>query len=182
MQTLAYALFATPIGHCGIAWSAAGLTGVQLPEGNATATRARMARRFPQCQEGEPPASVREAMDAVVGLLSGSPPQHRRAGGRRSRRPGRARCGADRRAAARALQPGQTTTYGEMARDLCEPGAARAVGQALGSNPFAPIVPCHRILAAHGRSGGFSAHGGADTKLRLLEIERAQIDGPGLFD
>jgi methylated-DNA-[protein]-cysteine S-methyltransferase len=182
VQTLAYALFATPIGHCGIAWSAAGLTGVQLPEGDATQTRARMARRFPQCQEGEPPESVREAMDAVVGLLSGSPPEP-----------------ADLRhivldldgvsdfhqrvyAAARALRPGQTTTYGDMARDLGEPGAARAVGQALGANPFAPIVPCHRILAAHGRSGGFSAHGGADTKLRLLEIEHAQIDGPGLFD
>ena len=68
--------------------------------------------------------------------------------------------------------------------DLGEPGAARAVGQALGANPFAPIVPCHRILAARGASGGFSAEGGARTKLRMLEIEGAPLgpDGPGLFD
>ena len=82
----------------------------------------------------------------------------------------------------RRMAPGQTTTYGEMARELGEPGAARAVGQALGANPFAPVIPCHRILAADGRSGGFSAHGGASTKLRLLEIERAQFGGRGLFD
>jgi methylated-DNA-[protein]-cysteine S-methyltransferase len=70
-----------------------------------------------------------------------------------------------------------------MAARLGEPGAARAVGQALGANPFAPIVPCHRILAAGGRPGGFSATGGALTKLRLLEIEKARLGGaPGLFD
>lgn len=182
MQTLAYALFATPIGHCGIAWSAAGLTGVQLPEGDAPQTRARMARRFPQCQEGEPPASVRDAMDAVVGLLNDTPPQPADLSHIVLDMDGVSAFHQRVYAAARALQPGQTTTYGEMARDLGEPGAARAVGQALGSNPFAPIVPCHRILAAQGRSGGFSAHGGADTKLRLLEIERARINGPGLFD
>jgi methylated-DNA-[protein]-cysteine S-methyltransferase len=56
------------------------------------------------------------------------------------------------------------------------------VGQALGSNPFAPVVPCHRVLAADGRAGGFSANGGVTTKLRLLLIERAQFNGPGLFD
>jgi methylated-DNA-[protein]-cysteine S-methyltransferase len=87
-------------------------------------------------------------------------------------------------AAARAIPPGQVTTYGEMARALGEPGAARAVGQALGHNPFAPVIPCHRILAAHGASGGFSADGGTRTKLRLLEIEKAVLggQGPGLFD
>lgn len=182
MQTLAYALFATPIGHCGIAWSAAGLTGVQLPEADEATTRARMAHRFPHSTEEAPPPAVRQAMDAVVALLQGAPkepqnlsdivldldgvpPFHQRV-----------------YALARRLAPGQTTTYGEMARALGEPGAARAVGQALGSNPFAPVVPCHRILAAQGRSGGFSAHGGASTKLRLLEIEHAQFGGPGLFD
>ena len=77
-------------------------------------------------------------------------------------------------AAARQLPPGQTCTYGEMARALGEPGAARAVGQALGANPFAPIVPCHRILAAGGKPGGFSARGGVNTKLRLLGIEGAK--------
>ena len=86
-------------------------------------------------------------------------------------------------AVARAIPPGQTLSYGEVAARLGEPGAARAVGQALGSNPFAPVVPCHRILAAGKRSGGFSAGGGVATKLRMLQIEKAELgDGPGLFD
>ena len=85
-------------------------------------------------------------------------------------------------ALARQIPPGETVTYGELARQLGEPGAARAVGQALGANPFAPVVPCHRILAAHSGSGGFSAPGGVDTKLRMLLAERARFGGPGLFD
>ena len=80
------------------------------------------------------------------------------------------------------MRPGETMTYGEMARRLGEPGAARAVGQALGANPFAPVVPCHRILAAHSGGGGFSAPGGVATKLRMLQIEKARFGGPGLFD
>jgi len=86
-------------------------------------------------------------------------------------------------AIARAIPPGQTRTYGEVAHELGDPGLSRAVGQALGHNPFAPIVPCHRVLAAGARSGGFSASGGVATKLRMLQIEHAQIGGaPGLFD
>ncbi|MDP3650821.1 MAG: methylated-DNA--[protein]-cysteine S-methyltransferase [Rhodoferax sp.] len=180
--TPAYALFATPIGYCAVAWSAHGLTGVQLPEQDEAATRARMARRFPQCHEGLAPPAVQAAMDAVLALLSGTPtepadlshvlldmdgvpPFHQRV-----------------YALARRLLPGETLTYGEMAAQLGETGAARAVGQALGANPFAPVVPCHRILAAGGGAGGFSANGGVSTKLRLLLIERARFNGPGLFD
>jgi methylated-DNA-[protein]-cysteine S-methyltransferase len=86
-------------------------------------------------------------------------------------------------AMARAIPPGQTRTYGEMAQALGDAGLARAVGQALGHNPFAPVVPCHRVLAAGSRSGGFSARGGVATKLRMLQIEGAQIGGePRLFD
>jgi len=182
MPTQAYALFATPIGHCGIAWSERGLTGVQLPERDQAATRARMGRRFPQCREGIAPPQVQEAINAVVALLSGAPtepvdlthvvldmngvpPFHQRV-----------------YEVARRVAPGQTVTYGQIARQLGDPGAARAVGQALGSNPFAPVVPCHRVLAAAGRAGGFSANGGVSTKLRLLLMERARINGPGLFD
>ncbi|MEO8119964.1 MAG: MGMT family protein, partial [Rhodoferax sp.] len=145
-------------------------------------TRARMGHRFPQCNEESPPPQVQEAIDAVVALLSGAstapmdlanvvldmdgvPPFHQRV-----------------YEIARRLLPGETITYGEMARQLGDPGAARAVGQALGANPFAPVVPCHRVLAADGRAGGFSANGGVTTKLRLLLIERAQFNGPGLFD
>lgn len=180
--TQAYALFDTPIGHCGIAWGPRGLTGVQLPEADETATRARMVQRFPGCSEGTPPPQVQEAMDVVVALLNGTPqdptdlshlqldmegvpPFHQRV-----------------YALARRIPPGETVTYGELARQLNEPGAARAVGQALGANPFAPVVPCHRVLAANGQAGGFSAGGGVHTKLRLLLIERARFNGPGLFD
>jgi methylated-DNA-[protein]-cysteine S-methyltransferase len=85
-------------------------------------------------------------------------------------------------AVTRAIPPGEVLTYGEVARRVGEPGAARAVGQALGHNPFAPVVPCHRVLAAGGKSGGFSAEGGALTKLRMLEIEKARFGRePGLF-
>ena len=84
---------------------------------------------------------------------------------------------------ARTIPPGQTLTYGEVAARLGDPGAAREVGQALGRNPFAVIVPCHRVVAAGGKTGGFSATGGVTTKLRLLEIERARLRSePTLFD
>ncbi len=84
---------------------------------------------------------------------------------------------------ARTISPGETMTYGEIAAQLGSAGSARAVGQALARNPFAIVVPCHRVLAAGGKVGGFSANGGATTKLRLLAIERARAgDAPMLFD
>lgn len=180
--TQAYALFATPIGHCGMAWSAHGLTGVQLPEQDEAATRARMARRFPLCHEGLAPPAVQAAMDAVVALLSGTPTEPADLGNVLLDLDGVPPFHQRVYALARRLLPGETVTYGEMAAQLGEPGAARAVGQALGANPFAPVVPCHRILAAGGGAGGFSANGGVSTKLRLLLIERARFNGPGLFD
>ena len=77
----------------------------------------------------------------------------------------------------RAIPPGQTRTYGELAQELGGLGLARAVGQALGANPFAPIVPCHRVLAAGREPGGFSGGQGALTKLRMLELEGAAWGG-----
>lgn len=166
-----YALFPTAIGHCGIAWQGALLVGVQLPEDAGEAqTRARMQRRFPQLAESAMPPQVAAWADRVAATLQGAhddlcdvplalgtvPPFNARV-----------------YELARRIPPGKTMTYGEMAAALGEPGAARAVGQALGHNPFAPVVPCHRILAANGRAGGFSAGGGAATKMRMLEIEGA---------
>jgi methylated-DNA-[protein]-cysteine S-methyltransferase len=81
--------------------------------------------------------------------------------------------------AIRAIQPGQTRTYGQIAADLGEPGAARAVGRAMGQNPWPIIVPCHRVVAAGGKTGGFSAYGGVSTKLRLLAIEQAHRSTEG---
>lgn len=177
---LGFALFDTAIGACGVAWSAKALVGVQLPETGEAQTRARMQRRFPEAAEAPPPAFVQVAVRRVQAVLQGAhddladipldmdgvPAFNRRV-----------------YAVARAIPPGRVLTYGDVARAVGEPGASRAVGQALGHNPFAPVVPCHRILAAGGRSGGFSAEGGASTKLRMLEIEKAQFGKePGLFD
>jgi methylated-DNA-[protein]-cysteine S-methyltransferase len=84
---------------------------------------------------------------------------------------------------ARAIPPGETSTYGQIARAVGEPGAARAIGRAMGDNPWPIIVPCHRVLGADGKAGGFSANGGVETKARLLTIERARTSAaPTLFD
>ncbi len=80
-------------------------------------------------------------------------------------------------AVARTIAPGTTTTYGAIAAAMNEPGAARAVGQAMGHNPYPVIVPCHRVLASDGSLGGFSAGGGAKTKFRMLAIEGADAAG-----
>ncbi|BCW90382.1 Methylated-DNA--protein-cysteine methyltransferase [Alphaproteobacteria bacterium SO-S41] len=82
---------------------------------------------------------------------------------------------------ARRIAPGETRTYGEIARELGDLALSRAVGQALGANPFPPIVPCHRVLASGGKTGGFSAPGGIETKFRMLEIERAHAAPTDLF-
>ena len=175
-----FCLFDTALGACAIAWSRNGLAGVQLPEANAAATRRRMTRSFPGAQEGQAPANVQAAIVRIQALLEGSadplldieldmsgvPAFNQRV-----------------YEVTRAIAPGHTLTYGEVALRIGEPGAARAVGQALGHNPFAPVVPCHRVLAARSGAGGFSAAGGVATKLRMLQIEKAQLGPePGLFD
>ncbi len=182
MQTDGFVLFDTAVGHCAIAWGRHGITGVQLPEADETATRERMHGRFPGVAETVPPSHVRQAIDKLSAMLRGEPVVPADLSDIELDMSAIAAFHQRVYAVARRMVPGQTMTYGEMARCLGEPGAARAVGQALGHNPFAPIVPCHRILAAGGRAGGFSADGGVRTKLRLLEIEHAQFGAPGLFD
>lgn len=175
-----HTLFATPIGHCGIAWSPRGVAGFQLPESRDAATRARLLRRFPEARAAAPTAEVQAGIDAILALLGGAPND---LSGITLDMAGIAPFERRVYEVARGILPGSTLTYGEVAARLGEPGSARAVGQALGRNPFAIIVPCHRVLAAGGKSGGFSAGGGVSTKLRLLAIEGARIGGePGLFD
>ncbi len=161
------AIFETTVGWCALAWHDAGIVGACLPQANervlvacweqlhpgAKATRSlpTAAREMQAHLEGK-----RSAIDALVIDYTGVPEFHARV-----------------YVAARAIPSGETKTYGELANALGSPGAARAVGQALGKNPFAPIVPCHRILAAGRKMGGFSAPGGLATKQRLLEIEGA---------
>jgi methylated-DNA-[protein]-cysteine S-methyltransferase len=175
-----FAVFDTPIGTCGVAWNARGITGLQLPAANAAATRARLRRRWPAAVESAPPAGVQRAIEQVLLLLNGkridlgdipldleaAPEFHRKV-----------------YEVARTIPPGQTMTYGEIARRLGVPHESREVGQALGSNPVAIIVPCHRVLGADGKMGGFSAVGGVATKRRILEIEGAAALGAGpLFE
>jgi methylated-DNA-[protein]-cysteine S-methyltransferase len=174
-----FALFPTPIGACAIVWGEAGLLGVFLPGSDETSTRRGVLRRFGHAAEAAPDAEVNAAIASIGALLAG------RADDLRSVRLDMRRIPDFQRRVyehARGIGPGQTRTYGEVAAALGDVGLARAVGQALGANPFAIVVPCHRVLAAGGRAGGFSAPGGIDTKRRLLEIEGARIGNePSLF-
>ncbi|MBI5278070.1 MAG: methylated-DNA--[protein]-cysteine S-methyltransferase [Burkholderiales bacterium] len=177
---LGFCLFATPIGECAMAWDEASLVAVHLPEASPERLRARMQSRHPAAAQTPPPPFVAEAIRRVRGLLEGEPDDLRDLQLAMEGVPEFNRRVYE---AARAIPPGQVMTYGEVAQAIGEPGAARAVGQALGHNPFAPVVPCHRVLAAGGRPGGFSADGGALTKLKILEIEKARLGGErGLFD
>ena len=176
MSATAFTLFDTPIGTCGLVWGTAGIACLQLPEKTAEATRARVLRRWAGVVETTPPAGVQSALDRVQALLAGelvsledipldldaAPEFHRKV-----------------YEMARTIPPGQTMTYGEIAKRIGAPHESREVGQALGKNPIAIIVPCHRVLGADGKMGGFSAGGGVATKRRILEIEGAPALGAG---
>jgi methylated-DNA-[protein]-cysteine S-methyltransferase len=180
MSQKEYAVFETEIGHCGIAWGARGCVGVSLPESSASATRARMQKRFPGASEAAPPPDVTRAIEAIRSLLRGEPvdlsgvdldmhdlPEFNRSVYEITR----------------TIAPGRTLTYGDIAARVGTPKDARAVGQALGRNPFPIVVPCHRVVASDGRMHGFSGPGGVTTKLRLLQIEGYEPNpGPSLFD
>lgn len=164
-------LFDTPIGRCGIAWSDHGLRGISLPvSGGEAAARASLARRFPAYEDGAPPARVRAAIERIIAHLGGAPTIYSEA---ELDLDGIGAWEASVYRAALAIPYGETRTYGALAAIVGNPTGAQAVGQALGRNPWPIVIPCHRILAADGRTGGFSAPGGAVTKLRLLEIEGA---------
>jgi methylated-DNA-[protein]-cysteine S-methyltransferase len=154
-------VFSTALGTCGVTWSSRGITGVSLPG-------PRPLRGVDVLDADDVPVSVLDAVTGMVALLDGE------------RRDLTAisldETGIDpfRRgvyAATRQIEPGTVATYGEIARAVGSPDAARAVGAALGSNPFPIIVPCHRVVAADGALTGFSAPGGIVTKRRMLEIE-----------
>ena len=175
-----YALFDTPIGICGIEWGPRGINGVQLPMGSEEKIRARIRQRRGDIAEGEPTDGVKAAIDRIVALLEGGMddltdialdlddvPEFNRGVYE----------------IARQIPPGKTLTYGDIAKRLGGVELSRDVGQALGRNPCPIVVPCHRVLAAGNKPGGFSARGGVETKLKMLAIEGAAVNyTPSLFD
>jgi methylated-DNA-[protein]-cysteine S-methyltransferase len=176
-----YCLFETSIGPCGVAWSEDGLTRLQLPEADRTATEERIRATSASTSAVSPPPAIARVIAEIQQYLAGRrtdfssapldltdvSPFHRRV-----------------YEAARSVGWGQTASYGELARRAGSPAAARAVGQALSRNPIAIIVPCHRIVARGHQAGGFSAYGGITTKARLLALEGVRLGrraplGPG---
>ena len=168
-----YAIFETPGGFCGIAWNDRGITRFQLPTRSAEAAERLLLRRTKGAERGPPTPKVAEAIAAVQRYFAGEEtdlsaftldlgeqePFYEQI-----------------YAAARRVAWGRTTTYGSLAKELgAGPEAARDVGQAMAANPVALFIPCHRVLAAGGKVGGFSAPGGAAAKIRMLELEGVDV-------
>lgn len=168
----AYCLFETGFGPVGVAWSARGLAYLQLPEADRNATERRLARRAGSSVPSAPPAPVARAIAELERYFSGE-------------RVDFAGIALDLTAvapfyraiyeAARRIGWGETATYGDLARQVGSPGAARGIGQAMSRNPVAVIIPCHRVLASGNKVGGFSAFGGALSKQRLLALEGVRL-------
>lgn len=168
--TTGYALFRTALGTCGLAWSDTGVVALQLPEATDDETRARLTRHLDDPVETTPPEDIAAVIDAITALTEGADIDLSQVPlDMTGLSPYRQRLYE----AIRAIPPGHTRTYGQIADDLGQPGTAQAVGRAMGQNPWPIIVPCHRVVAAGGKTGGFSAYGGVSTKLRLLAIESA---------
>ena len=181
MSGRGYTIFDTVIGRCGIAWSQAGIVGVQLPEAREIETRRRLYQLYPDAREQRPPQNVEIAIDGIVALLRGQPGDlsdvtldvsgvhafnlrvYRRT---------------------QTIPRGETRTYGEIAAGLGAAGAIHSVAQALARNPFVIIVPCHRVLEAGSYTDKISPHGGSISKRRLLSIEgaRGAVSSKTLFD
>lgn len=175
-----YTVFETTIGACAIAWrESAGdhpaVVFFQLPEATAELTQSRIAKKSSAEKSEHPPQAISALLERIRKHLSGQLQDFRDVPVDLSRAAPFARRVLE---ATREIGPGETKTYGELARTAGRPGAARAVGRIMGSNPVPLIVPCHRVVAAGGKSGGFSAPGGRMTKAELLAIERS---GPQLL-
>jgi len=163
-----FCLFDTAFGPVGLAWSERGLTRLQLPEASRSATEKRLGADAERLNRTEAPPSVQAAIELLKRYFDGERVDFAELvldlGGKGE---------FDKQiyALARQIGWGQTTTYGELARQAGAPGAAQAVGRAMGHNPLAVIIPGHRVLAASDRIGGFSAYGGTISKERLLALE-----------
>jgi methylated-DNA-[protein]-cysteine S-methyltransferase len=173
-----HALFPTAIGTCGVAWSERGLVALALPERDAAATEKRLRGKSHSMGAAEPPPAIADAVTQIQSYCAGEPVDF-------SSVPlDLSGIDSERRhiyEAMRALRYGETTTYGELARRTGAPEqdweAARDIGVAMGRNPLPIVVPCHRVLAAGGKLGGFSAYGGTATKETLLALEGVRRKG-----
>jgi methylated-DNA-[protein]-cysteine S-methyltransferase len=169
-----YLIFETVSGFCGIAWNGAGITCLRLPTQRADAAERSLLRRAPGAEPGVPTPAVAEAVAAVQRYFEGEETDFSSVeldlGGQGS-------FFKQIYAAVRRVRWGHTTTYGALAKELgAGPEAARDVGQAMAENPVPLIIPCHRVLAVGGKIGGFSAPGGAATKIHMLELEGVHVE------
>ena len=171
-----YQIFETAGGFCGIAWNAVGITRFQLPTRSAEGTERLLRRRLAGAEPGVPPAEVAQTITAVKRYFAGEATDFSEVALDLDAETPFFR---EIYAAARRIGWGRTTTYGTLAKELgAGPEAAREVGEAMATNPVALIIPCHRVLAAGGKVGGFSAPGGSAAKLRMLELEGVNLAPP----
>jgi methylated-DNA-[protein]-cysteine S-methyltransferase len=169
MKADSYAVFETASGFCGIAWSEGGITRFQLPTDNAAATERLLLRRMSRAQAAEPTPDIAGVIETVRRYFEGGEVDFSNL---TLDLDGQDDVFKQIYALARRLSWGQTTTYGALAKGIGDdPRLARDVGQAMAKNPIPLIIPCHRVLAAGGKVGGFSAPGGAASKVRMLELE-----------
>lgn len=171
-----YSVFGTATGFCGIAWNATGIVCFRLPTSSADAAGRLILRRLPDARPGEPSAKVQQAIDAARRYFDGGKEDFTRYDVDLGEQEDFFR---EVYAHVRSLPWGETTTYGAVARALgAGPEAARDVGQAMARNPVPLIIPCHRVLAAGGKVGGFSAPGGSAAKARMLALEGVDLAPP----
>jgi methylated-DNA-[protein]-cysteine S-methyltransferase len=168
-----FATFETALGFVAIAWAGRAVIGLRLPMREDTAARQAMQRRFPDAERASPSPEIARVIEAIKRYFAGAEIDFSDVEidlGAQEPFFGRV---YDR---VRKLRWGETATYGAIARELsADPRAARDVGQAMSANPIPLIVPCHRVLAAGNRIGGFSAPGGSHAKAKMLEIEGVRL-------
>ncbi len=169
-----YLVFETAIGFCGIAWNDVGITRFRLPTRSVEAAKRILRRRMPDAEFGGPTPEVVEAIAAVKRYFEGKETDF---SGFKLDLSDQDSFFKQIYVAARQVRWGHTTTYGRLAKEVgAGPEAARDVGQAMAKNPVGLIIPCHRVLAAGGKIGGFSAPGGSETKMRMLKLEGIHLE------
>lgn len=173
MTTQHFTVFETAAGHCGIGWNASAVTRFHLPERDPAKAEQSMRRRTSGGEPGTPPAFVQTVIAAARRYFAGERVDFSDVA---LDLDGVDALSGKIYAATRALGYGETSTYGTLAKSLgLGPEVARDVGQAMAKNPVPLIIPCHRVLAAGGKPGGFSAPGGINSKLRMLQLEGVAV-------